>query len=319
MPDSLTPPTSMTLLAQLGGVADPNAQKLAWDRFTTLYEPVVRMWARKYRLPPDELPGLPGTLIMKLHRSLRYWECRRWFRAVVAAAAEECVTALAASGTELPDILASLIAAVGREDWARLEPIRARFSVRIADSSGSSPVVELRGWLEPILTSWLGRYAISTDDNHRLTEAFLDRSATDAAQLEEANLPRFHNWLHMVVRNAVFDTLEDLRGGHPVGGPEVQRALEDKQARDELARGLELREVMNELPGRVLASGQVSARDWQIYQDCAMCGKPGKQVAEMHGLTVSNVYKIRQRVGACVVRQMRELGVDEFDGGVSDA
>lgn len=108
----------------------------------------------------------------------------------------------------------------------------------------------------------------------------------------------FRGWLKTLTHHAWCDYLESRRrAGEGEGSPEILARLEMLEAREDLLTALaevfDL-ELLAEAQARVQL--QVSPRDWKIFQDLAVDGRPGPAVARELGMTVSAVLMVRSRV-----------------------
>jgi len=80
----MTPPTSASLLERLRGPDDPDA----WERFVSLYAPVIYAWARKVGLQDADAADLVQEVLLGLTRALpafrydQHKSFRRWLHTV---------------------------------------------------------------------------------------------------------------------------------------------------------------------------------------------------------------------------------------------
>ena len=119
----------------------------------------------------------------------------------------------------------------------------------------------------------------------------------------------FRGWLKTLTHHAWCDYLEERRrAGGGKGGPEELARLETLEARQDLLGALaevfDL-ELLAEAQARVQL--QVSPRDWKIFQELAVAGRPGPDVARELGMTVTAVLMARSRVQKRLRQEIRRL------------
>jgi RNA polymerase sigma factor (sigma-70 family) len=118
----------------------------------------------------------------------------------------------------------------------------------------------------------------------------------------------FRGWLKTLTHHAWCDYLEDRRRAGGGKGPEVLARLDTVEARQDLLEALaevfDL-ELLAEAQARVQL--QVSPRDWKIFQELAVEGRPGPAVARELGMTVTAVLMARSRVQKRLRQEIRRL------------
>jgi RNA polymerase sigma-70 factor (ECF subfamily) len=119
----------------------------------------------------------------------------------------------------------------------------------------------------------------------------------------------FRGWLKTVTHHAWCDYLEDRRrAGGAKGSAEVLVHLDNLEARQDLLQALaevfDL-ELLAEAQARVQL--QVSPRDWKIFQELAVEGRPGPNVARELGMTVTAVLMARSRVQKRLRQEIRRM------------
>jgi hypothetical protein len=98
----------------------------------------------------------------------------------------------------------------------------------------------------------------------------------------------------------------------------VLDALRSREAREGLHKALAEasdRELLDVAAQRV--QFQVSSRDWQMFRDLALEGRPTAAVAAEHGLTVSAVLMVKCRVKKLLrdeIRRLEEQGAGPPEG-----
>jgi RNA polymerase sigma-70 factor (ECF subfamily) len=108
----------------------------------------------------------------------------------------------------------------------------------------------------------------------------------------------FRGWLQKLTRHALGDYLEKRRrAGVGSGDTKVLERLHSLEAREDLLELLKDtfdQELLDEAKERVRL--KVSTRDWKIFQDVALEGRPAAGVAQGLGMTVSAVLVAKGRV-----------------------
>jgi RNA polymerase sigma-70 factor (ECF subfamily) len=131
----------------------------------------------------------------------------------------------------------------------------------------------------------------------------------------------FRAWLKTVAHHAWQDYLDAQRrlGAKGAACSGVVEALNAAPAGVDLAEALAAEfdlELLDEAKARVRL--QVSDRDWLIFQELALHGRSGAEVAAEHGIAVATVFMIRSRVQQKLKDTVRALeeGGPRARGGV---
>jgi RNA polymerase sigma-70 factor (ECF subfamily) len=108
----------------------------------------------------------------------------------------------------------------------------------------------------------------------------------------------FRSWLKTVAHHAWQDYLDGRRRQATAeGGTDANEQFRDVPGRPDLARTLEEEfdlELLEKAKARVRL--QVSERDWQVFQELALNGRSGAEVAAEHGMSTAAVFMARSRV-----------------------
>jgi RNA polymerase sigma factor (sigma-70 family) len=119
----------------------------------------------------------------------------------------------------------------------------------------------------------------------------------------------FRSWLKTLTHHAWCDFLENRRRvGVGEQDPELVARLSTLEAREDLLKALAEAfdlEVLAEAEARVRL--QVSLRDWKIFQELAVEGRPSSAVAGELGMTVSAVLMAKSRVQKKLRQEVRRL------------
>jgi RNA polymerase sigma-70 factor (ECF subfamily) len=126
----------------------------------------------------------------------------------------------------------------------------------------------------------------------------------------------FRSWLKTVAHHAWQDYLDSQRRPAAIsaGGDGGREQMGTVPARADLAQALEEEfdlELLETAKARVRLL--VSERDWQIFQDLALAGRSGAEVAAARGLSVAAVFMVRTRVQQKLrdaVRALEEAGAE---------
>jgi RNA polymerase sigma-70 factor (ECF subfamily) len=163
----------------------------------------------------------------------------------------------------------------------------------------------------PMVYAWCRRWGLQESDAEDVTQEVLTKLyckiggfAYDPAK------GSFRGWLKTVAHHAWRDAVEARRrpGAGAAGGSAALDQLQAVAARDDLAESLE-REFDGELYAAAAerVRGEVSARDWKIFAELAIVGRPGKEVAEELGMKVAAVFVAKSRVQQRLREAVREL------------
>src|SRR5262249_4185146 len=119
----------------------------------------------------------------------------------------------------------------------------------------------------------------------------------------------FRGWLKTLTHHAWADYLErQQRAGAGAGDSGVLEQLRTVASRDDLVKSLEQAfdlELLEEARARVRL--RVSARDWQSFEDLAVAGRSGPDVARELGLRVTAVLMAKSRVQKKLRAEIRRL------------
>ena len=151
----------------------------------------------------------------------------------------------------------------------------------------------------PKIYGWCRQWRLQEADAQDVTQEVLARLVRKLRTFTyDPHKGTFRGWLKTLTHHALCDYLEDRgRGGAGKGSPEVLARLDTLEARQDLPEALaevfDL-ELLAEAQARVQL--QVSPRDWKIFQELAVEGRPGPAVAQELGMTVAAVLMARSRV-----------------------
>lgn len=124
----------------------------------------------------------------------------------------------------------------------------------------------------------------------------------------------FRGWLRTLTHHAWYEFVESRRrAGLGDGDAEALERLDSLEAREDLLQSLaeifDL-ELLAEAAARVQL--HVSPRDWKIFQELAVEGRPGHAVAGELNMNVSAVLMVRSRVQKKLSQEIRRLEASGF-------
>jgi RNA polymerase sigma-70 factor, ECF subfamily len=162
----------------------------------------------------------------------------------------------------------------------------------------------------PKIYDWCRRRGLQEADAQDVTQEVLSQLVQKLPTFTyDPHKGTFRGWLKTLTEHAWSDYLASRRrAGEGTGDAETLALLGTLEAREDLlqvlAEAFDL-EVLAEAQARVQL--QVSPRDWQIFQDLAIDGRPGPAVAGELGVTVSAVLMAKSRVQKKLRQEIRRL------------
>ena len=151
----------------------------------------------------------------------------------------------------------------------------------------------------PKIYGWCRQWRLQEADAQDVTQEVLAQLVRKLRTFTyDPHKGTFRGWLKTLTHHAWCDYLEERRrAGGIEGGPEGLARLDTLEARQDLLGALaevfDL-ELLAEAQARVQL--QVSPRDWKIFQELAVEGRPGPAVAQELGMSVAAVLMARSRV-----------------------
>jgi len=168
----------------------------------------------------------------------------------------------------------------------------------------------------PLIVEWAKHGGTGRDDAEQIaSEVLLKLSCGRALASFDRCQGRFRPWLRSVVRRAAVDyrrALKKVVGGAGQGksGADPLDVLFDPASLDGLAEELDLR-LSRDLREAEAAVERVRARikpaTWEAYYRTAVLGRSALETADALGLSVSAVYMAKQRVGAMLREEGRDV------------
>jgi RNA polymerase sigma-70 factor (ECF subfamily) len=159
----------------------------------------------------------------------------------------------------------------------------------------------------PKIYGWCRQWRLQEADAQDVTQEVLAQLVRKLRTFTyDPHKGTFRGWLKTLTHHAWCDYLEERRRAG--GGPEGLARLDTLEARQDLLGALaevfDL-ELLAEAQARVQL--QVSPRDWKIFQELAVAGRPGPAVARELGMTVTAVLMARSRVQKRLRQEIRRL------------
>jgi RNA polymerase sigma factor (sigma-70 family) len=162
----------------------------------------------------------------------------------------------------------------------------------------------------PKINSWCRQRGLQEADAEDVTQNVLLRLARALKTFTYDPSKTFRGWLRQVTEHALSDFFLDRkrRPGAGRGGDHVLEALETVQARDELMVGLEP-EFAHEMvrQASIAVRARVESQTWEAFVLTAYDGRPGEEVAERLGMTVTAVFKAKSRILAFIREEVERL------------
>ena len=161
----------------------------------------------------------------------------------------------------------------------------------------------------PRIYGWCRQWGLQEADAEDVTQDVLLRLARKMRGFAYDPSRSFRGWLRTLTHHAWSDFLEDRkRPGAGSGDGEVRRALEQVEARDDLARWLDeefTRALFEEASARVRL--RVRPHTWEAFRLTAVEGKSGAEVAALLGMEVATVFVARSKVQKMLQDEARRL------------
>jgi RNA polymerase sigma factor (sigma-70 family) len=170
----------------------------------------------------------------------------------------------------------------------------------------------------PRILRWCRR--LQADDAEEVTSRVLHKLVVGLARgvYRRRDPGSFRGWLRRVVSNEVVDFVRQQRPGQPAG--DVLKGWPDPASLDELAGELDLEFRADcERAERVCTRvrGRVQAQTWEAFARTHLQGQEVREVARDLGLTLSGVYKARDRVRRLLGEEGQAESVSSVENGAT--
>jgi RNA polymerase sigma-70 factor (ECF subfamily) len=167
----------------------------------------------------------------------------------------------------------------------------------------------------PRVLDWCRRWRLQEADAKNVTQEVLLKLFQKIRTFDPSK-GTFRGWLKTVALHAWQDYLDKQGppGGTGPGGSDAAGRLATIPAPDDLARALDEEfdlEILEEAQARVRL--EVSDRDWQIFQELAVKGRAGAEVARELGMTAGAAFMARSRV-----QQKLRDAVQALEGSIGE-
>jgi RNA polymerase sigma-70 factor (ECF subfamily) len=163
----------------------------------------------------------------------------------------------------------------------------------------------------PLIYGYLRKRGLQDADAADLTQNCLRRVAARVGSLEyDPRRGSFRGWLFTIVRNQLRDFRDQPRRLLQASGDAaVQSLLDARPAPESDEEGDWERDHRRRLLAWAAEQvrPQVQEATWQAFQQTAVEGRPGKEVAERLGLTLAAVYLAKSRVMARLRALIRDV------------
>jgi RNA polymerase sigma-70 factor (ECF subfamily) len=162
----------------------------------------------------------------------------------------------------------------------------------------------------PKIYGWCRKWRLQEADARDVTQNVLTKLVQKLGTFTyDPHQGTFRGWLKTLTHHAWRDYLDGREaGGVGYGDSKGLEQLQSLEARDDLmtalAEAFDL-ELLAEAQARVQL--RVSPRDWKIFQDLAVDGRPGPAVAQELGMTVTAVLMAKSRVQKKLREEVRRL------------
>jgi RNA polymerase sigma factor (sigma-70 family) len=170
----------------------------------------------------------------------------------------------------------------------------------------------------PRILRWCGR--LQADDAEEVTSRVLHKLVVGLARgvYRRHDAATFRGWLRRVVANEIVDFARGQRLGQPAG--EVLHSWPDPTSVDELAGELdqEFRADCQRAEGICTrVRGRVQPHTWDAFVRTYLHGQDVREVARDLGLTLSGVYKARDRVRRLLEEEGQVESIPSGESGAS--
>jgi RNA polymerase sigma factor (sigma-70 family) len=162
----------------------------------------------------------------------------------------------------------------------------------------------------PLIYGWCRQRNLQDADAEDVTQNVLTKLAQKLRTFTyDARKGTFRGWLRTLTQHALSDYLESKRRVVVGSGDSaIRERVEAVAAREELltqlAQAFDL-ELLEEARARVQL--RITRRDWQIFEQLAIAGRPGPEVARELGMTVAAVLMVKSRVQKKLRDETRHL------------
>ena len=156
---------------------------------------------------------------------------------------------------------------------------------------------------------WCRQWGLQEADAEDVTQDVLLRLASKMRDFAYDPSRSFRGWLRTLTHHAWSEFLLDhKRPGAGSGDSQVMQALEQVEARDDLARWLDeefTRALFEEASARVRL--RVQGHTWEAFRLTAVEGQSGAEAAALLGIRVASVYVARSKVQKMLQDEVRKL------------
>jgi RNA polymerase sigma-70 factor (ECF subfamily) len=162
----------------------------------------------------------------------------------------------------------------------------------------------------PKIYGWCRKWRLQEADAQDVTQNVLTKLVQKLGTFAyDPSKGSFRGWLKTVTHHAWRDYVESQeRGAQRKDDTEFLQRIESLEARDDLVKSLgevfDL-ELLAEAQARVQL--RVTPRDWKIFHDLAVEGRPGPAVAKELHMTVTAVLMAKSRVQKKLREEVRHL------------
>lgn len=167
----------------------------------------------------------------------------------------------------------------------------------------------------PSIARWCRVWGLQPADVEDVTQVVLLKLSRTMANFRYDPTKSFRAYLKTLTKFAVRDALDEIRArGAATLGPEMAAWLAVEDTGQDLARWVEAEvraDLFREASARV--SARVDPKTWEAFVLLSTEKRPGKEVAERLGMTVSAAYMAKSRVLQMMRSEVRTLSRDLMD------
>ena len=160
---------------------------------------------------------------------------------------------------------------------------------------------------------WCRYWGLQDADAADVTQAVLVRMVRNIGKFDK-RVGSFRAWLKTIAHHAWYDLINSRQHKVRKGGETLERRLESEKARDDLARQLESawdQELLQLASDRVRL--RVRPKTWSAFEQTAIQGVAGQDVADELGMNLPAVYKARSNVTKLLQEEIQSLEDTEFE------
>lgn len=163
------------------------------------------------------------------------------------------------------------------------------------------------------IITWCRHWGLQDADAADVTQVVLLKLSKGIQRFNRKSGGSFRAWLKTLAHHSWYDLVQSRQHNLAKGGSVALGSLESIEAKEDLAKCLELEWDQELLQ---LASGRVRSRvddsTWRAFELLTVDCLSGQEVAERLGLRLTSVYKAKSNILKLLQEEVKVLEVSEF-------